>query len=392
MTCPFAATSSALADAPLAGELSMAYPEAINARYQCIEDPHTVRAILARPEVFSPANALTTAVELDPAALRILARARFALPEVLASASGPAHLAVRRIVARFFSPSKVRAQSEPILTRVREICSGLELRLRTGESVDLVTELATVIPVEVMSRLTGLPVPDPGMLKTWSQDSLELFWGWPDAQRQLILAKSAAQYFRWLEVSVHQAVPRDDGNLYATLHRAGVAESQIRSLAYFLGIAGQETTSMLIQTALYTALHDHPWSELSHADTAPASAQKLIREVLARASSVPTWRRVATSDVRIGEFEFKAGEQLVLRLSGGQLGAVGDDSLAFGYGVHRCLGAALARMESELVLAETARCLPSIVLAGPSTPFTHLLSFQAPTTVPVKYPAERIRP
>ncbi|MGH3651938.1 cytochrome P450 [Glutamicibacter sp.] len=392
MTCPFAATGSALDQAPLAGPLPGAYPEAVNARYRSIEDPDTVRAILSRPDVFSPANALSTAVEPEPAALRILARARFALPEVLASASGPAHLAVRRIVAGFFSPAKVRAQREPILARVRGICSGLEPRLRNGESVDLAVELAAVIPAEAMSRLTGLPAPEPGRLKAWSQDSLELFWGWPDAQRQLVLARSAAQYYSWLDASVHQGVQRDDGNLYATLHQAGVSERQIRSLAYFLGIAGQETTSMLIQTALHAALHDHQWGALARADTAATAARGLVREVLGRASSVPTWRRVAASDARIGQLEFAAGQQLVLRLSGGKLGAAGDDSLAFGYGIHRCLGASLARMETELVLAEAARCLPLAVPDGPPAPFAHLLSFQAPTAVPIKYTAKRMLP
>ena len=390
MSCPFATTASALDLAPLAGPLSEAYPDVVNARYRSIEDPDTVRAILARPDEFSPANALSTAVEPEPAALRVLARARFALPEVLASASGPEHLEVRRIVAGFFSPAKVRAQREPILDRVRGICAELEPRLRKGESADLATELAAVIPVEAMARLTGVPVPELGTLKAWSRDSLELFWGWPDAQRQLVLARSAAQYFGWLDASVHQAVQRDDGNLYAALHRAGVSEPQIRSLAYFLGIAGQETTSMLIQTALHAALHNHRWEALAQAGTEEAAAQGLVREVLARASSVPTWRRIALKDTRIGDLEFATGEQLVLRLAGGELGAAGDDSLAFGYGIHRCLGASLARMETELVLSETARCLPLAVADGPPVPFGHLLSFQAPPAVPITYPAERM--
>ena len=139
MSCPYAATASALDLAPLAGPLSEAYPDVVNARYRSIEDPDTVRAILARPDVFSPANALSTAVEPEPAALRVLARARFALPEVLASASGPEHLEVRRIVAGFFSPAKVRAQREPILhrpQRIERLHLHVDVHARGSEVVD----------------------------------------------------------------------------------------------------------------------------------------------------------------------------------------------------------------------------------------------------------------
>lgn len=392
MNCPYAATASAMDQAPLAGDLPAAYPAAINRRYRSIEDPATVRAILARPEHFSPANALATAVPLAPAALRILSRVKFALPEVLASASGPEHLAVRRITAGFFSPAKVRAQREQVRARVREICAGLDTRLRRGEVLDLGTELAAVVPVEIMARMTGFPVPPRSSLKAWSQDSLELFWGWPDEPRQLELARSAAQYYAWLDGAVHEAVQRDDENLCVQLHRAGIGERQLRSLAYFLGIAGQETTSMLISTALHAGLRDHRWSALAHRDTGMAAARQLVGEVLSRASSVPTWRRIATSAIRLGDQEFQAGDELVLRLSGGELGTAADASLAFGHGIHRCLGAGLARMEAELVLAETARLLPTLVADPKAVRFGYSLSFQAPDAVFCRYPNESRHP
>lgn len=392
MNCPYAATASALDQAPLAGDLPAAYPAAINRRYRSIEDPATVRSILAQPEHFSPSNALATAVPLAPAALRILSRVKFALPEVLASASGPEHLAVRRITAGFFSPAKVRAQRERVQTRVREICAGLDTRLRRGEVLNLGTELAAVIPVEIMARMTGLPVPPRSSLKAWSQNSLELFWGWPDESRQLELARSAAQYYAWLDSAVHEAVLRDDENLCARLHQDGVPERQLRSLTYFLGIAGQETTSMLISTALHVALRDNRWSALTHPDMGIATARQLIGEVLSRASSVPTWRRIATSAIRIEKQDFRPGDELVLRLSGGDLGAAADASLAFGHGIHRCLGAGLARMEAELALAETARSLPALEADPKAVRFGYSLSFQAPDAVLCRYPNESKHP
>lgn len=380
MKCPFA-TVPAVQSAPLASVLTEAYPKAINQRYRSIEDPALVRQILAKATEFTPANALSTAVTLSPAALRILASVRFALPPVLASATGAAHMRVRRVVARFFSPGKVRGQQEVIVRRVEALCEPLRGSYRAGESVDLARSIAAVIPAEIMHNLTGIPVPPSEQLKRWSQDSLELFWGWPDEARQVVLAGSAAEFFGWLVQAVNESVQRADGNLYAALHDAGIEKRKIISLGYFLAIAGQETTTMLIQSALFSALHDGQWEACAIPATSESTAHRVVKQVLATASSVPTWRRIAATDAVVNGERFAAGEEFVLRLSGATLGEDLDDSLAFGYGIHRCLGAGLARMETELVLSATARALPGIELVDRNPRWNHLLSFQTPQDV-----------
>ncbi|WP_313813384.1 cytochrome P450 [Glutamicibacter sp.] len=386
MSCPFAPAlpapaPSATAAAPLAQRLDQVFPQLVTDRYRSIEDPQLVREILRHAQEFTPANALQAAVELEPATLRILARGRFALPPVLASASGAEHLAVRRVVAGFFSPAKVAQQREFIAERTRELCAGLRERYRWGDEVDLAQELAAVIPPEVMARMSGTTIPPMDQLKGWSRDSLELFWGWPDARRQQELAHSAVGYHTWLRGSVDEALKRDDGNLYSALHHAGVDRARIVSLAYFLGIAGQETTAMLIQGALFTALHDGRWSRCAAAEGGDAASDSVVHEVLLHASSVPTWRRVVLSDTTLAGQNFSAGEELVLRLSGGAVAESGDDSLVFGFGLHRCLGAGLARMETEVVLRQAAGALPDIELSDPSPGWRHLISFQTPEAV-----------
>ncbi len=384
MSCPYAGTLSAAASAPLARPLQEVLPNAVTGRYRSIEDPATVREILRRAEDFTPANALHAAVELAPATLRILARGRFALPPVLASATGPEHLAVRRVVAGFFSPAKVAAQAQFITSRTGQLCQQLREELDAGAELDLAVELAAVIPPEVMARLTGTPVPPVEKLKRWSRDSLELFWGWPDAHRQQELARSAVEYHAWLRGTVADALARDDGNLYAALHQAGVDAKRIVSLAYFLGIAGQETTAMLIQSALFCALHDGDWADCADPATGESASSRVVQRVLLEASSVPTWRRITRIETELDGERFSAGDELVLRLSGGQLAESGDDSLVFGFGLHRCLGAGLARMETEVVLRTAAAAWPNLELADRSQPWGHLLSFQSPTAVRVR--------
>lgn len=93
---------------------------------------------------------------------------------------------------------------------------------------------------------------------------------------------------------------------------------------------------------------------------------------------MPTWRRLATADVRVGEHEVRAGDELLLHLSGEQHD---DARLAFGFGLHRCLGAGLAELETALVVREVARLLPDARLTGPPATWLRLLSFQAPQHV-----------
>jgi len=401
VSCPYAPAVTAAstgaaptARAPLSDPLATVYPGHVLAQHRCVEDPATVREILRRPEDFAADNALTTAMPLAPVTLRRLAARRFSLPPVLASASGEPHRGVRRIVARFFSPAKVAAQSGSIRALVQRACDGLRAELDAGGTVDLAADLAVVVPPRIMAALTGVGTPPPADLKRWSRDSLELFWGWPDAERQLELSDSAIDFHAWLGDEVDRSIaaveagavagPGGPGpNLFAALHAGGVDRERIRSFGYFLVIAGQETTAMLAQTVLVTALAEGRWAQCADPYGGTAASREVVRHALAKASSVPTWRRLVVRATQVGSERFTAGEHLVLRLSGGALGETGDPSLAFGFGVHRCLGAGLAELEAALILEEAARALPGLMLAV-EPEWEHLLSFQAPRTVPAR--------
>lgn len=348
--------------------------------FHVVKDPDQVREVLRRTDDFVPTNALTAVVPLGPAALRILSRARFALPPVLASATGEDHRSVRKLVAGFFSPAKVAALGP----RIRELASQRADVAAAGlahGTVDLADLVAKHIPPVIMQELIGLSCPDLDELKRWSRDSLELFWGWPDAQRQIELAAGAADFYRWLRAEVEAS--RNTDSLFGVLYRTGVDAALICSLGYFLVIAGQETTSQLIATTLYRSLENPKlWRRLASGE---GEAVPMVRRVLATESSVFTWRRAVAQDTELNGHELPAGAEILLELSGHHPRAAGPQaySLAFGYGLHRCLGARLAELETALVLEETARTLPDIGLKGPEPDWLRLLSFQAPLKVTV---------
>ena len=385
-------------------------PETGRCPYRVLRNPDTVREVLHRPQDFSPANALLAVTPLSGQALRILQKARFALPPILASNDTETHAGIRKVVAGFFTPARVAAMEPRIRGLARESAARAAQRLASGGSVDLVQAVAANPPAVIMLEMLGLPVRDLPALKSWSLDSLELFWGWPDADRQLELAHSAADFYRWLrELVVEFVASAESGaspqpNLFNALARHGLSTPEISTLGSFLLIAGQETTTQLISTTLFRLAEGSRGISWSEAATA-LKARDLVRHVLATESSVPTWRRVAIQDTYLDGRAIAAGEELLLELTGNhgfpwaEIAAAeaadadhpGTDrpgptpyGLAFGSGIHRCLGAKLAELEAAVVVHETAAAIKGVRLQNSSPDWIRLLSFQAPRTVVVE--------
>ncbi|HEY8720967.1 cytochrome P450 [Pengzhenrongella sp.] len=350
--------------------------------YRVLRDPATVREVLHRPDDFSPANALTAVTPLSSASLRVLRAAGFALPPVLASNATPAHAGIRRVVAGFFTPATVAGIEPRIRALARAATGAAAGELRTNGTVDLVRAVAGEPPAMMMLEMLGLPARDVPQLKAWSRDSLELFWGWPDEDRQLHLARSAGDFYRWLRDLVRAAVAAPERNLFRSLAEHGLSTPELCSMGYFLLIAGQETTSQLIGTTLYRLLDGTSASSWHEAATS-TGATAAVRGVLAGESSVPTWRRVTANPTWLDGELLPAGAEILLELTGNH----DDDarptaySLAFGSGIHRCLGAKLAELEAAVVVQETAAALPAVALSGAAPAWTRLLSFQSPRAV-----------
>ncbi|HEY9333693.1 MAG TPA: hypothetical protein VIQ79_04730, partial [Kribbella sp.] len=114
-------------------------------------------------------------------------------------------------------------------------------------------------------------------------------------------------------------------------------------------------------------------STFHHTLLAGGDPAAVVEDVLREASSVPTWRRVTAGPAVVGGVELPGGAPVLLGLSGYR----GPADLAFGVGVHRCLGAGLARMEARVAL-ECAAGLLSAVRLVEEPPMIDLLSFRAP--------------
>lgn len=335
------------------------YDEALG--YWVVDDPASAREVLLDPETFRPDNAVLAHTPLSVKALRVLSGVGFALPPTLANNAGESHRPIRAAVARFFSPARVAG----VESLARELTSarvaGASARLGDGEQVDLVQAVAAEPPALVLLHLLGLADVDVPALKAWSLDSLELFWGRPDEDRQLELAHSAAEFYAWLRARTTAArkAPADD--LFGRLVALGLTDEEVCAVGYFLLIAGQETTTQLISTTFHRSLGEI---------VEPAA---VVEETLRVASSVPTWRRVTSRATTVGDVELPADAPVLLGLSG----QGGPADLAFGIGIHRCLGAGLARLEARVALECAGELLAGVRLVE-EPPMIDLLSFRAP--------------
>ena len=327
-----------------------------------VDDPAEVRDVLLDPQTFRPDNAVVAHTALSVKALRVLQGVGFALPPTLANNAGESHRPIRAAVARFFSPARVAAieslARELLAERVRAAFQLLE-----KGPVDLVEVVAAEPPAVVLLEMLAVRDVDVPALKAWSRESLELFWGWPDEDRQLELAHSAAEFYAWLRKRVADASGDD---LFGVLVSLGLSDEEVCAVAYFLLIAGQETTTQLISAAFHRMI-----------GSTLGDAGELVESVLRESSSVPTWRRITARPATVGDVELPAGAPILLGLSGHG----GPADLAFGLGIHRCLGAGLARLETRVALECAGPLLAAVQAVEPEPPMIDLLSFRAPARI-----------
>jgi cytochrome P450 len=362
--------------------------------YWLVSSNALAREVLADPATFAPDNALDAVTPMSTKALRVLTSYEFRLPHTLANNGSPSHAGIRSVVGEFLQPTRVAEQRPFVTGLVRDDVAALEDRLRGGQQLDLHTEISHALPLVVLGRLIALPDDEIDVVKEFSAAALELFWAPLDDDRQLELAHVVGSYHARL-----REFARIGPGLAATLRSHytdnNLDEDDVVAVLFFLLVAGQETTSQFL-TALMRRLIETPVVTARLRDGG-VSASDVVAEALRTDTSVVTWRRVTTCDTELDGVAIPAGASVVLRLAaaGRDPGIVADPHgfvpsqrgsrrhLAFGAGLHRCLGAHLATMEAEVVVEETADLLAScrIVRAPRHAPN---LSFRMPDALVVE--------
>ncbi|MGW4794391.1 cytochrome P450 family protein [Nonomuraea sp. NPDC004297] len=307
---------------------------------------------------------------------------------------GADHRRLRGLVNRAFTPARVAA----IAPRVRELTDDLLDALATGgDRADLVRDFTEPLPINVICELFGVPADERAGIRAWtrvlvSHDATPAEAAAAGAELLAYLAAHAGRRRR---------EPADD--LTTGLIRAQdedgdrLTDNELRWILWSVIVAGHETTMHLIANAVVALCADPDQLDRVRKDDAWAAA---VEEALrSRNSVVSTVPRYPLRDVRIAGVDVRAGEAVVVGFGGGgtdparygadaerfDVGRGPQRHLAFGRGVHFCLGAPLARLEARIALSALFGRFPRLRLAVPEADLVYTASIitEGPRALPV---------
>ncbi|MFF2142957.1 cytochrome P450 [Kitasatospora sp. NPDC058190] len=318
-----------------------------------------------------------------------------ALDANLLNMDPPDHTRIRRLVSRAFTPRRVSALHAPIERVAEQLLDTIEPLGRT----DLLASYAAPLPITVICDLLGVPEDDRLDFRSWTDTLITPDPARPEQTRAAV--KSMLGFFTGL-IERKRAEPADDllSDLIAVRDEQDrLSEDELTSLAFLILFAGYENTVHLIANAVL-ALLTHP-EQLAALRAEPELIASAVEEFARFDGPAPlSIRRFPREDVTIGDVTVPAGETVLLSLASANrdpeqftdpdrldLRRRENGHLALGHGIHYCLGAPLARMETSLALTALLRRFPDLALDVPVGRLRHRPTMRARglLELPVRY-------
>lgn len=288
----------------------------------------------------------------------------------------PDHTRLRRLASKAFTIRQV----EQLRPRTQAIVDDLlDNMIKSGQPADLSSSLAWPLTMTVVCDMLGVPDADQAEFQAWTDTSFGLAAG---AAEEVGAALGRMHDYLAGLIAQRRIQPADD--LLSALVAAKdndeqLGEPEIITLGVTLLAAGHETTANELGNCVYTLLSQPKyWAQLvAEPDLVPVAVEELLRYIpLFAAGGFP---RIATEDVELGGQLVPAGDAVVVVLHSGnrdesifsqpdELNFSREEKthLAFGHGIHHCLGSPLARMELQTAIATLIRRLPTLRLAVPA--------------------------
>lgn len=317
----------------------------------------------------------------------------------LLSMDPPDHTRMRKLANKGFTPRLIRAM-EP---RVRTIAQNL-LKSLTGQmEADLVPALSVPLPIIVIAEMLGIELARQKDFKRWSDDVVRSLNRPTDEIVRAEIRQSITEFRTYLGemISKRRTEPGDDlitAFVQAEEEHQTLSPIEILGLTVLLLAAGNETTTNLIGNAVL-ALLDHP-EELAKVRTERANVSALVEEVLRYDSPVQVVYRQATQDVELDGGKLPAGATVLLLLGAANrderkfpepdrfdVTRHAQDHVAFGYGIHYCLGAPLARLEGRIALEALLFDCPPFTRVRAQVPRIAAYLVRGPQTLPLRFAA-----
>ena len=312
----------------------------------------------------------------------------------------PDHTRLRALVSKAFTPRVVEA----LRPHIQQIVDGLVDAAQDKGSMDLIEEFAYPLPVIVICEMLGVPVEDHERFKGWGLDiarGLDAILLPPDSDvgRRAVAGRHAlANYFRDL-IAERRGAPRADMlSALIAAEEAGdkLSEDELLATCILLLVAGHETTVNLIGNGTLALLR-HP-DQLRRLRETPTLIGTAVEELLRYDGPVQRTARIPSTDITIDGHTIGKGEMVMPFIGAADrdpaqfpepdrldIARADNRHIAFGWGIHFCLGAPLARVEGQIAINTLLKRLPRLALDTDTPEFRQSLTLRGLRTLPVRF-------
>lgn len=342
-----------------------------------------IQQILLQPEKFSSRDTLTSPTTFYPGTLEVLVTGYLPVPIVL-NTDGVEHTRLRLPLMKAFAPARIRA-IEPFIRNVADVLVDAFIDKKRAE---IIGQFAYPLALEVVLTLLGIPRHDIAQTRQWSHDWLTIMSVQLEEEQQVACARSTVAFQQYLASMIAERRETAQNDLISALLYADIpgqellTETELVLTLQGLILAGHESTTNMIGTGLLLLLEERErWKKLcEHPEYIPAT----VEEILRFDAPIQMFARTTTQEVTISGVTIPEDASLLLLYGSGnrdettfpqaqefQMQRASNHHLAFGHGVHFCVGAALARLEGKIAFEVLCERLPGLSLI-PDQVLTHI--------------------
>jgi len=306
----------------------------------------------------------------------------------------PEHLEMRKVVHTYFTPKSMEEWRPLVKSAIAELLDAAEAR---GDGVDLMRDLAVPLPVLVIAEMMGVPESERGHIRMLAEKLLNIARGEPDRMR--VLTEGMQGMLDYVDPMVDERIvnPQDDFiSVLAGGEKSGVfTRHQVLVNTSLLLLAGHETTINLICNGTLAFMNNRDQWDLLKTDP-QGYMVRATEEALRYDSPVKSIQRIASEDVEMRGKRIKKNDRIRWFMSSANrdpdkfenpdtmdITRWPNPHVAFGAGVHHCLGATIARVEGQEVFSALAERYPSLELKTHDMEYQESITFRSIKGLPV---------
>ena len=306
----------------------------------------------------------------------------------------PEHLEMRKVVHTYFTPKSMEEWRPLVKSAIAELLDAAEAR---GDGVDLMRDLAVPLPVLVIAEMMGVPESERGHIRMLAEKLLNIARGEPDRMR--VLTEGMQGMLDYVDPMVDERIvnPQDDFiSVLAGGEKSGVfTRHQVLVNTSLLLLAGHETTINLICNGTLAFMNNRDQWDLLKTDP-QGYMVRATEEALRYDSPVKSIQRIASEDVEMRGKQINKDDRIRWFMSSANrdpnkfenpdtmdISRWPHAHVAFGAGVHHCLGATIARVEGQEVFSALAERYPNLQLKTHDMEYQESITFRSIKSLPV---------